>query len=176
MDSAPSKTALGIDSLTREIRAGKFKSGEKLPSMRKLGERFNVSTMVLHQAANHLEKQGLIHRRERAGLFIPDTMKRRELCGFITTVRVGRMDGYFESFMAADNAAECVPMTVSGNLDAVGWMLEKSPVRVFADLEGKLVDFSKLRQLLSGRRTVFCHRFEWGDQQPENAVLTTGLR
>jgi DNA-binding transcriptional regulator YhcF (GntR family) len=171
IDTAPSKTAFVIDALTRDIRSGKFKSGEKLPSLRKLGERFNVSTMVLHQASIRLEELGLICRNSRSGIFIPETMKQRELCGFITSVRMGRMDGYFESFMEIASEAGCVPMTVAGNLEAIEWMLEKSPLRIFADLEGTQTDFAKLRHLLEENRTIFCHRFEWDDQKPEEAVL-----
>ncbi|MDR0931536.1 MAG: GntR family transcriptional regulator [Victivallales bacterium] len=169
---APSKTEFVIEALTRDIRSGKFKSGEKLPSLRELGKQFNVSTMVLHQASIHLEELGLIDRSNRSGLFISEKMKQRELCGFTTSVRMGRMDGYFESFMEVADKSGSVPMTVSGNLEAIEWMLEKSPLRIFVDLEGKMVEFSKLRKLLEGHQTIFCHRFEWIDQKPNNAVLT----
>jgi DNA-binding LacI/PurR family transcriptional regulator len=51
-------------------------------------------------------------------------------------------------------------------------MLEKSPVKIIADIEGKLMPFAKLQKLLEGRNTVFSHRFEWLGQKPANAVLT----
>ena len=49
-----SKTAIVTEDLAKSIRSGKYKPGEKLPSMRTLGKQYQVSTMVLYQACEKL--------------------------------------------------------------------------------------------------------------------------
>lgn len=61
----PSKTHNVLRTLERKIRSGQFEPGEKLPSMRELAKSFNVSTMVMQQAAVQLEEKGLLLRSSR---------------------------------------------------------------------------------------------------------------
>ena len=170
--AAPSKTSFVVQQLAEEIRSGKFKPGEKLPSMRTLGERFGVSTMVLYQAANQLEEMGLLLRGARSGLFIPKNARQSELCGFITSIAIGCMENYYESFMRVSSEAGCISMTVPLIPDDIECMLEKKPLRIYVDTGCKKISYRELMRLTQGNQTIFCNRFEFLDETPEHAVLS----
>lgn len=172
MTKPPSKTNFVTEALARDIRSGKFKSGEKLPSLRNLGQRFGVSTMVMHQAACKLEEMGLLLRGPRSGLFIPESNHQSELCGFITSVRMGLMENYYESFMKASRESNCVAMTTQGELDGIEDMLEKKPVRVYIDIGSKEISLNEIQRLVQGYETIFCNRFEYPGILPESGVLS----
>lgn len=167
-----SKTAIVTDALAKSIHSGKYKPGEKLPSMRALGEQYNVSTMVLYQACERLEKMGLIHRSARSGLFIPLKKKQSELCAFISGICIGNLENYYESFLKACSAANCIAMTLPLIPDTIECMIEKQPVRIYIDCGGKEFSLSKIKKLTSGYHLIFCNRFEWTEETPESAVLT----
>ena len=56
--------------LMREIAAGKFAKGGKLPSESKLCDTFGVSRMTIRGALAELQRQGLIEKRNGAGSFL----------------------------------------------------------------------------------------------------------
>ena len=173
MSEKISKTAIVIDTLAKSIRSGKYKPGEKLPSMRTLGQQFNVSTMVLYQACEKLEKMGLIHRSARSGLFIPHKKKQNELCAFISGITLyGNMEGYYDSFLAACCNANCISMTLPLIPEAIESMIEKQPMRIYIDMSGKEFRLSEIKRLTNGYPRIFCNRFEWQNEEPESAVLT----
>ncbi len=166
------KTSQVAEVLAREIRSGKFKSGERLPSMRALSARFNVSTKVLYDASGLLAKQGLIERSTRSGLFIPEALRQGTLCGLITSTVYGTMNNYYESLMMESAEANCVTMISLPSRRSVESMLEKAPLLVFADLNGFEMPYPILQKLTMGMNTVFFHRFEWPEAKPDSAVLS----
>lgn len=172
MTSQPSKTKIITDILTDEIRSGKFKPGDKLPSMRELAKRFGVSTMVLCQASDKLEKMGLILRGARSGLFIPQENHASELCAFITSVSPGNMENYYEAFMNASSDAGVVPMMTCGTFDRIEAVLEKNPLRVYIDTGSKNISYNQICRLTENIETIFCNRFEFSNMLPESGVLT----
>lgn len=167
-----SKTAIVTEALAKSIRSGKYKPGEKLPSMRTLGEQFQVSTMVLYQACEKLEKMGMIHRSARSGLFIPIKKKQSELCAFISGISAGNLEGYYESFLKACSAANCIAMTLPLIPATIECMIEKQPVRIYIDAGGKELSLQEIKRLTTGYHLIFCNRFEWLEETPESAILT----
>ena len=167
-----SKTAIVTEALAKSIRSGKYKPGEKLPSMRTLGEQFQVSTMVLYQACEKLEKMGMIHRSARSGLFIPIKKKQSELCAFISGISAGNLEGYYESFLKACSAANCIAMTLPLIPATIECMIEKQPVRIYIDAGGKELSLEEIKRLTTGYHLIFCNRFEWLEETPESAILT----
>ncbi len=167
-----SKTAIVTEDLAKSIRSGKYKPGEKLPSMRTLGKQYQVSTMVLYQACEKLEKMGLIHRSARSGLFIPFKKKQSELCAFISGISIGNMEHYYESFLKSCSAANCISMTLPLIPGTIESMIEKQPVRIYIDGGGKELSYPEIKRLTSGYHLIFCNRFEWLEAEPESAVLT----
>ena len=91
------KTEFVMKKLKKRILSGEFRSGQKLPSMRDLGNAYGVSTMVLRKVVEQLEKEGLVESSNRSGLFIPENLKQHELCGVINSILMGTMENYFEA-------------------------------------------------------------------------------
>jgi GntR family transcriptional regulator len=58
------------DALRDEIRSGRYRPGDKLPSERELSERFEVSKVTARQAIVQLRAEGLITSRAGSGVFV----------------------------------------------------------------------------------------------------------
>jgi GntR family transcriptional repressor for pyruvate dehydrogenase complex len=57
---------------SREIRAGRLTSGEKLPTEQELNARFGVSRTVIREAMASLRSEGLVVSRQGSGVFVAD--------------------------------------------------------------------------------------------------------
>lgn len=64
------KHRLVFTTLRREIQAGRWKRGERLPSEAELGQRFSVSRITIGRAVRDLQQAGLVERRAGSGTFI----------------------------------------------------------------------------------------------------------
>lgn len=166
------KTEQITEILEKDIFSGKYKPGQKIPSLRTLSEQLGVSTMVMHQAAKELEERGLLLRVPRSGLFIPEQKLQNDLCGFITSILMGNMENYYESFMQCSAKARCTIMAVPGELDAIKGMLEKKPRRIYIDLGGKDYSRNEIQRIMEGQEVIFCNRYEYEQPLPESGVLT----
>ncbi|MFI1533910.1 winged helix-turn-helix domain-containing protein [Streptomyces anandii] len=60
------------DELRRDIKQGRFKPGEQMPSVRELQERFGVANMTARSALNVLRDEGLIYTIHGRGSFVAD--------------------------------------------------------------------------------------------------------
>lgn len=56
--------------ILEEIKSGKLKHGDKLPSERELAEQFQISRMTARHTLSILEREGVVERRVGAGTFI----------------------------------------------------------------------------------------------------------
>ena len=56
--------------IKKDIEAGKWKIGEKIPSERELAENFSVSRMTLRQAIQTLVDEGILERKIGSGTFV----------------------------------------------------------------------------------------------------------
>jgi DNA-binding LacI/PurR family transcriptional regulator len=68
--TAPTKTEQVAKYLKDEINSQKLSPGDKLPSIRALGNSFSTSEQVIKSAYNILEKEGLIYKLPRKGAFV----------------------------------------------------------------------------------------------------------
>ena len=60
------------DRLRAEIRAGRYRPGDKLPSGSELAERFGVSIVTARQAIAQLRAEGLVRSRVGSGVFMAE--------------------------------------------------------------------------------------------------------
>ncbi|MFC9245193.1 GntR family transcriptional regulator [Streptomyces sp. NPDC057136] len=60
------------DAIRREIKAGRFKPGEQLPSYKELQERFNIASMTARSALGVLRDEGLVYTVQGRGSFVAD--------------------------------------------------------------------------------------------------------
>ncbi|MFP4309003.1 MAG: PLP-dependent aminotransferase family protein [Desulfococcaceae bacterium] len=58
------------DELTDQIREGAYAPGERLPSLRRLHRKLNLSVNTVRQAFQELEDRGLIESRPKSGFFV----------------------------------------------------------------------------------------------------------
>ncbi len=58
------------DALRGEIGSGKLAPGEKVPSIRKLAERFEVAPMTAQNAIEMLRNEGLVYTSPGRGTFV----------------------------------------------------------------------------------------------------------
>jgi GntR family transcriptional repressor for pyruvate dehydrogenase complex len=61
-----------VDLLGNEIRSGKYKPAERLPTEQELIARFGVSRTVIREAFASLKAEGLVVTRQGAGTFVAD--------------------------------------------------------------------------------------------------------
>lgn len=78
--------------LTREIAAGRWQPGERLPTEAVLAERLGVAIGTLRKALAELEARGLLLRRQGSGTYLRQLQAQgeRSVYGFF---RLGRADG-----------------------------------------------------------------------------------
>ncbi len=58
------------EAITRDIAAGLYRPGQKLPSERELTERLNVSRPTIREAMIALEIRGIVEARHNSGVFV----------------------------------------------------------------------------------------------------------
>ena len=63
------------DEIQDSIMAGRYRPGEKLPSLRKLHTRLGLSVTTVHQAYIELEKRGRVEAREKSGFYVKPMLK-----------------------------------------------------------------------------------------------------
>jgi|GEM_PF-2341951 len=65
-----------VDDLSEAIDEGKLSAGEKLPSIRQLAGRYNVTYTTARSALEHLERMGMVERLHGSGTYVrPSTAR-----------------------------------------------------------------------------------------------------
>ncbi|MFZ6657326.1 PLP-dependent aminotransferase family protein [Undibacterium sp. TJN19] len=60
------------DLLSKEIRAGRYQVGERLPSVRSYAETHHFSVSTVIRCYRYMESQGLVEARNKSGMFVAD--------------------------------------------------------------------------------------------------------
>jgi GntR family transcriptional repressor for pyruvate dehydrogenase complex len=77
LPTLPNRTGQLIDILSSEIRARKFRPGERLPTEQEMVARFQVSRTVVREAIAALRAEGLVVTRQGAGAFVSQDAESR---------------------------------------------------------------------------------------------------
>lgn len=64
------------DEITRRIEAGELKQGERIPSLREMGDEFGVSSITARRALLDLLNEGIVERRGGIGAFVTGVRRR----------------------------------------------------------------------------------------------------
>jgi len=72
LSPTPSRPARLAEWFAGEIRSGRLRSGEKLPTEQELNARFGVSRTVIREAMASLRSEGLVVSRQGSGVFVAD--------------------------------------------------------------------------------------------------------
>ncbi len=65
-----------VDSLRSDLQSGRYRPGARLPSEAELVRKFNVSRMTVVKAVQHLQQEGLLHRKPGSGSFAAEEAPR----------------------------------------------------------------------------------------------------
>jgi GntR family transcriptional regulator, arabinose operon transcriptional repressor len=116
------KHALVYDTLLRDIRAGRWKEGDRLPSEADLVARFGVSRITVARAVRDLQLAGLVERRIGAGTFVRGAPARRGLSFGLLIPNLGETEifepicqGMMASPLAREHALLWGSATASGS-------------------------------------------------------------
>jgi hypothetical protein len=70
--SPPPRVQRVVEELERRINQGRLRPGDQLPTLRELCRAFDVSYGVIHQALQHLEHEGLVHKLHGSGTYVKE--------------------------------------------------------------------------------------------------------
>lgn len=64
------------DRIQRQIISGELKAGEKLPSIRDMGIKYNMNPNTVQRAYSELERDGILETKRGQGTFVPERQDR----------------------------------------------------------------------------------------------------
>lgn len=67
--------------LLAQIRAGEYRSGERLPTEAELGEIYGVSRMTVRRALDELRRGGFVERKPALGTFVAEPSLAAQISG-----------------------------------------------------------------------------------------------
>jgi GntR family transcriptional regulator len=67
------------DQICEHILSGKWKEGERIPSVREMGESVQVNPNTVMRSFGYLQEQGIIFNQRGIGYFVADGARRRTL-------------------------------------------------------------------------------------------------
>lgn len=150
-------------SLSDQILSGRLPAGEQIPSESALTASFRVSRVVVRQALQLLEDEGLIYRVRGKGTFVTDDVDKD---------RIPRLSGYLEDLINIGLAME---------VKVLEFGLRKATADLVPILdvdEGSDVFFVKRLRLVDGRPFSVIHNFvpyDIGKQIPLEALESEPL-
>ena len=83
--------------IKRDIEAGIWKVGDRIPSERALSVKFDVSRMTLRQALQTLVDEGILERRIGAGTYVARQKVQEKMSGTTSFTEIMRSQGKFPS-------------------------------------------------------------------------------
>ncbi|MBW4933143.1 aminotransferase-like domain-containing protein [Marinobacter sp. F4206] len=100
------------EALKQSIQSGRWHSGERLPSIRVLCQRYGLSKITVQHALQRLEAQGLVEARERSGFFITPSRRQFESpkqASRIDPPQVVSVSQVFQDIMTRSAAFDLLP-------------------------------------------------------------------
>ena len=98
--------------LSEQINSGVFLSGEKLPSIRQLSDKWGIAKISVQSALQKLEAEGLVFAKHKAGYFVterPKAVKAPEHDNQISAPQPVSMPDIFQQIMARSAAFDIKP-------------------------------------------------------------------
>ena len=176
MNKAPRKPAAPIREaaiylqiaakIHEQLRTGKFRKGEKLPSIRALSSTYDVNYLTARQALKHLESNGLVQMETGRGTFVLERRPKAQTIGVVVPDLSYKVNsGISRGIREESSGRDIVPIFMDFHNDphAERQYLERLQIEQFA---GALVYPSLeedtprllLKMVLSGFPIVFLDR------------------
>jgi len=154
MNPTPPRTSLAerlVTELAGEIRQGKFRPGERLPTEGQVVSRFGVSRTVVREALSRLQAAGLVETRHGVGTFVARSRKqsgfRADAAEIATVVD---LLGMLELRIAVESEAAAIAARrrTQAQLEAMRSALDDFTARLDAGTDTGEADF-RFHQLVS---------------------------
>ncbi|MET9507041.1 GntR family transcriptional regulator [Streptomyces flavidovirens] len=123
-DSHTPPYRLVADEIRKQIRSGRIKPGERVPSSRDLEATYEIANMTARSALRVLQNEGLIHSRPGRGNFVVDPLPAE------SSPKAGTQKAGGEQHMPTTEYLE-----LSGRLDAIDARLDNL-LGIFQQLAG----------------------------------------
>ncbi|UCD28690.1 MAG: GntR family transcriptional regulator [Planctomycetota bacterium] len=131
-EAAPKKRPLYrsiTDTLRQQLMDGDLAAGARMPALRELAKKFNVSTITIRQALRVLEQEGRLHCIPGVGSFVRPTLPRETATEQITVAFVTiEIEGAYTSEIAHSIEEECQQR---------GWGMQLFNAQGFPHLEAR---------------------------------------
>ena len=189
LKTAPAKCQQVADFITREIMDGNLRPGDRLYSMRDLCSKFGSSVAVINSASDILEKNGLVERMPRKGVFVAAGKNAKQRFVLLTNVGFKMTPHYHEELFKVMQENDCsiYPLVIDPKLDWCSMIdqviRDEKPTALLIDLEARFFDIDLIRQHVGDYPHMFVGRYDWDRENAPtgvyvdfNSALETGLR
>ncbi len=78
-----------VERITREIIAGKYQPGEKMPTVRELAEAARVNPNTMQKAFSQLEQEGMLYTDRTVGRYVTGDRERIKAKGRTLALQLG---------------------------------------------------------------------------------------
>lgn len=100
------------NTLKQGIQSGRWRSGERLPSIRVLCEHYGLAKITVQHALQRLEAQGLIEARQRSGFFVTPSRCQFECPKYVSKIeppQIVTVSQVFQDIMTRSAAFDLLP-------------------------------------------------------------------
>jgi DNA-binding transcriptional MocR family regulator len=161
------------------IDNGLLNPGDKLPSLRRLSIRMNLSLSTINQAYLELEKKGLISARARSGFYVRQGLKRLPKLQAPRPSKaqaqpVGRAQ-IIDQVLSSINQPEMLPLGLAypeENLLPVK-QLSRIAIGVLKEKAGKALGYGSVQGDSELRRQIAFRSVDWGPVLAPGQIITT---
>ena len=172
-----------VDFISQMVRAGTLKPGDKLPSLRKLSARLQISIPTVKQAYIELERQGKVTARPQSGFYVRSNLYNRlQLLGGpqrrYTPVNVVCRD-LIETVYDGGHMPGVVPLGLSNPVLArpTGKALNRAMRRVMTRTADRSVNYGPMNGYPELRRQIAYRYLDQGVRvEPDQILITNGAQ
>jgi len=168
-----------VKDITRQIKTGCLKPGERLCSLRTMAQQYKLSVAIVRKSFDLLEKDGLLVQRHGSGTFVNPALKTKgnKMIALLTSFKEKSFENYFESLFSEAVDLNVIPIVgvideEKDWKDTIKKIIMKEPDVFLIDVEAR---HFKLKELLEACAPIACsfvNRWEWFDEKPARAVLS----
>jgi DNA-binding LacI/PurR family transcriptional regulator len=164
------------DDITKQIKTGRLKPGERLCSLRSMAQKHRLSVAVVRKSFGALEKNGMLIQRHGSGTFINPSLKTKgtKMIALLTTVHEKTFENYFEPLFAEAANSNVIPIVATIGedwQDTIKRITAREPDAFLIDAEARRFNLDELRDACAPIPCCFVNRWEWHGVKPERAVL-----
>ncbi len=166
------------DDITRQIKSGRLKPGERLCSLRSMAQKHRLSVAVVRKSFSALEESGILVQRHGSGTFVNPDLKTKgtKMIALLTMYHEKTFENYFEPLFSEAVDSSIIPIV--GTIDPEGdWkntvkkITAREPDAFLIDVEAREFNLDELRKTCAPVPCCFVNRWEWHGVKPERAVL-----